>query len=553
MPENTDPTSGDQPTNEKKPSRPLSEISHLFLSSLRDSAGENRPRPQRTPPGAPRPPAPKNSAVPPVRRDQTIDLTPEEFAQVFGVPETQPSAGDENVRRKRVTAVIGAHLNGQLVDRVTQYATHLAASGACVGVILVDASELKLDVVHTTDVDVESQTVPEDVLDDRRMTEALLELNHDVDRWLLVMPDPRRVEARAMLRMVDDWVLLSTCDHDGVVSGYRTLKGLAEGPKAPLSIALLQAQSLASAEKVFTKLAGVCRQFLDWDVEHETPVIQGENSSPISSIHTVLWCRSTRDKAQLASAPQWRVVQSFLEVEPDESAQSAHFGTPTDIAGNEDNAWTATPEPTASVKSDYGRPSHLGAVGSSRGPVADKSDRSTFNETPAMRITPSTESHSSNGLQSKGGSSQVSMQSMPADEGHVVELPAGVSVLSAVLNQGGSLLAMPIGVPMCPGSVVALDRDRSLVLVTQAGAGLSGLGAVAAGMKWLEDSRHLIAMAMPQLSVDASISPRVHLLIDHADRSADGIKPLLGNSRITVQTYRKLRWGDRTGLLLEAA
>src|SRR5881394_91133 len=63
----------DQP---KKPTdnKSLSEISHLFLSSVRDRQTSGAPRPIRRPPGAGK-----------MRDDMTIDLTPEEFAHVFSV------------------------------------------------------------------------------------------------------------------------------------------------------------------------------------------------------------------------------------------------------------------------------------------------------------------------------------------------------------------------------------------------------------------------------------------------------------------------------------
>ena len=135
----------------------------------------------------------------------------------------------------------------------------------------------------------------------------------------------------------------------------------------------------------------------------------------------------------------------------------------------------------------------------------------------------------------------------------VIDLPDGVSVLSAILRSGSQLLATPIAPPMCPGATVAVGRDRGLVLVAQAGADLAGMDSIAAAVRWLDDSKQLIAMAMPQLAIDATLSTQVHLLIDHADRAAVGIRPLLGNSRITLRSYRRLRWAGRTGLLLEAA
>ena len=59
-----------------------------------------------------------------------------------------------------------------------------------------------------------------------RMNEVLEELSWDVQQWLLVLPNTRVPEARNLLREVRRWVLLSTCDHDGVIACYRTLKGL---------------------------------------------------------------------------------------------------------------------------------------------------------------------------------------------------------------------------------------------------------------------------------------------------------------------------------------
>ena len=84
--------------------------------------------------------------------------------------------------------------------------------------------------------------------DPRQMTEVLSELSWDVQRWLLVLPQPRVPEARVLLRGVKHWAILSTCDHDGVIACYRTLKGLIDlwpegktGDKPDLSLALLDA------------------------------------------------------------------------------------------------------------------------------------------------------------------------------------------------------------------------------------------------------------------------------------------------------------------------
>jgi hypothetical protein len=58
---------------------------------------------------------------------------------------------------------------------------------------------------------------------------------------------------------------------------------------------------------------------------------------------------------------------------------------------------------------------------------------------------------------------------------------------------------------------------------------------------------------LPQFSIDTAAATGLHLLIDHADLGAGEVDALLGGGDVTVTAYRKLRWGGRTGLLLEAA
>lgn len=504
--------------NQNKPNRPLSEISHLFLTSLREQAGENRARPVRIPPGQARPASPTDP----------VDLSPEEFAQVYGKPasplmDDSIDSGDvQDVQRKRVTAIVGAHLNGQLHEAVLAYAASLTANGLRIGLLTLDASEFKLQLVNCEESESGEEAEVNDMFDSRRMSDAILELNHDIDRWLLVLPDPRRAESRQMMRQVDDWTLLSTCDHDGIVSGYRTLKGLAEGEKLPLTIALVDAPSEMQAQKAFGKLASVCRQFLDWDVLHDPLVADVEHAQ----VHTILWCHAHRDKSQLAIAPQWRVVQEFLELTPDADANSAHYG---------DDSIPAVANEPLSVP-----------------PLAKPVAQSPRLAETTRTVEPTQESAVQNPI-SLHSMIQPAGQVISDELGEVIDLPEGASILAAVLKGGTQLLSTPITAPMCAGATVAVGRDRGLVLVAQAGEGLAGMESIAAAVAWLDASKQLIAMAMPQLSIDTSVPTKVQLLIDHSDRTAEGIRPLLGNSRITIRSYRKLRWGGRTGLLLDAA
>jgi hypothetical protein len=530
------------PKSDNKPSRSLSEISHLFLSTLRENTGgEGRARPVRIPPG--------ERAASPRGDDGTAD------------------SADEPTQRKRVTGIVTAQLDDQVTEATLAYAASLASRGERVGVMTVDATEFKLQIVECDSDVPASEPEVSDLSDARLMTETVRELNHDVDRWLFVVGDRRRPEARAIFSRVDDWTMLTTCDHDGIVAGYRTLKGLAEGAKSPLAIALMDAQGHEQSARAFDKLASVCRQFLDWDVSHERLETDVENARA----YTVLWCHGPRDAAP-ADAPQWGVVEGFLELPPDAAANAAHYGTSAETAlggaatqindvDDEFDAEALAMIDATDERSSVDIPSLARPIGRPA-PIKQSSDQGSEDETMSMPSPAMLNGELSAGPLKRPGptTNDVSdsfafnnVASSVDPSGEVIELPDGVSVLSAFLRGNNALLTTPIAPPMCPGATVAVGRDRGLVLVAQAGTNLAGMDAIAAAVRWLDDSKQLIAMAMPQLTIDAARPTIVQLLIDHADRSAEGLRPLLGNSRITIRSYRRLRWAGRNGLLLDAA
>jgi hypothetical protein len=101
--------------------------------------------------------------------------------------------------------------------------------------------------------------------------------------------------------------------------------------------------------------------------------------------------------------------------------------------------------------------------------------------------------------------------------------------------------------------VVAVSRDRRLVILAVARQGLSELRSIAQAYRWTIENRPLLSMALPQFSIDTHSMPALRLLVDRVDLSADLLQPMLESGNVTVQSYRKLKWGGRTGLLLEAA
>lgn len=586
------------------PKKTLSEISHLFLSSIRDKQTNGSPMPRRTPPQAPGalqgvPAQPKGLApqVPPPSNGlpkqepggpwsgMNIDLTPAELAHVG--PDTsggdcadesdEDESGSEGTRPPApVTAVIAAHLNGRQFDRVKDYARHLAGQvGGRIGLIELDASEFRLmcfepgmNADGTGAAHAGEDGHSAECFDPRQIAEAVEEMSWDVDRWLLLLPTPRAPEAKALLRRVDHWVLLTTCDHDGVVSGYRTLKGLVDASHQPrLTLALLDGTSEDEMLAVCRKLSGVCQQFLGMRLEAEGPV---RRSYRISE-HLALFCRPTRDKAQLAHPPHWAIVSEFLDRAreargeadacDDESDTEEEGAEMIDVTGDE----AAEPQGglefrSAQLVNDMTLPTT---------PVAIPAEPGVF-VSAAMPVSPVVAAPAAAPAPPPAPSPVVAQAPAPlppaaapapapvATFDEVIDLPddsgTADAVLSAVLRQNnGTYVECPVRAPMCGGVRVAVGRDRGVVLFAVAREGLGELRSIGQALRWLSDNRALLGMALPQFAIDTHQAPRLRLLVDHSDLAADALQPVLQSGNVTVQSYRKLRWGGRTGLLLDAA
>ncbi|HET6250562.1 MAG TPA: hypothetical protein VFE47_22940 [Tepidisphaeraceae bacterium] len=531
--------------------RSLSEISHLFLSSVRDKQTNGAPRPQRIPPGQARLRAePVDFPVQeePVTR-ASVDLSPEELATVFREPvsvatnsarperaQAPKALGTTAPRRMPpVTAVLGAHLNGRQFDRVKEYARHLASTHGRVGLIELDAAELRLmsfeagDAVLDPDLDEPESCETSDL---QEAAEALEEMNCDVAHWLLLVPNPRTPEARALLGSVGHWVLLSTCDHDGVVSSYRLLKGLAESYRPRLSLSLLNGVDKDETDRVYRKLSGVCQQFLNWNLEDE-PAVQ---KSTKTIEHLVLCCRPTRDKGQIAAAPQWGVISNFLQ----------------SVTAGEANAASAQSPDNQEELDPMHDTSHESFEASSAAAAAEM-------PAPFAPFPRAQTAHPFGGSapQPPAGPRLAGPSLVRDNTVDVIDLPMDAgpeSILTAILQQNhGELVECPVRAPMCDGARLAITRDRRIVLVAISRTGLSDLRAIGQAYRWISENRALIAMAIPQFSIDTRNAPRLRLLVDHSDVSADLLQPILHSEHVTIQAYRKIRWGGRMGLFLEAA
>jgi hypothetical protein len=469
-----------------EPKQTLSEISHLFLSEVRERQTSGTARPTRIPPQR--------------RNDVSVDLTPEEFANAAEAQDAAPIGQPAELpptpaATPRVSIVLGSHLGDHPAQWARQYARHVASTVGRVGLIEADGSELSICCFEHGAVEPAPPTTI-DAMDGRRIAQTLAELSFDVDHWLLFLPNPRTAEARQLLRAAGHWVLLTQADHESIVATYRALKGLSDQGRPRLSLAVLNARDDSTAAAVYRRLAAVSEQFLHCRLEAQPSV----RPAPNVTEHLLLQCRS----AEAARQPQWQIIADFVagsnHTEPKVATSTHQHQPPAAVA----------PEPTpAPVAAENSQPQRLAIAPDTIPQVIDLPD------------------HSADG-----------------------------SVLEAIVRQGaadGQWLACPIKPPMCPESIIAVGRDQRLLLLAEAGAGLRELRRVGAALRWMAENRQLIRMALPQLSIDESATPALRLVVDHADLAADSLQTLVQSQTVTVVAYRKVKWGRKIGLLLEAA
>ncbi|QOV90612.1 hypothetical protein [Humisphaera borealis] len=603
----------------------VNDISHLFLSNVRSLAGQGMPRPVRKPPGShslpATPGAPTSAPVaesahrsiptygtsqPAAMSDEggipSVDLTPEEYAQVFATGQRRDASAEAGASPARVantddaqllsatgladsdidavapvTALLASHLGARQLERARDYARHLAASGHRVGLIDLDVSEFRLYLIDPAiepGAEVESrQNVTTGMCEAHEIAEAIAELNVDVDHWLLLLPNLRTPEAKAILRDCESWTVLTTCDHDGVVSAYRTLKGVVDarvdetGKSTRLGLTTLDAAGDAEANRVLQKLAGVCRQFLGWEINPETPVRYAAGVAE----HPLMNCRVTRDKAHLAAAPHWAVVSEMLS-RPRRGQADTHVPDTRTVAHDSgeksqpavtaapamDSALTAEPVGTPQSAVPRSIEPSIRRVDVAESPVVMTSGVSESRPTPAPAPSMQKPAETTDFTMPRLSIAGDSAPARTSSSDDVIDLPGDADdingILSAVLRRAEfGVVECPIGVPSCPNGRLAVTRDRGLAIVAAASRGLSELRAIGKAFQWMLENRSLIAMAMPQFAIDTNKTPAIILLVDQADITGDLLRPMMQADHVMVRAYRTLKWAGRTGLLLEAA
>ena len=477
------------------PSRRLSEISHLFLSDVRKKQTGSDARPSRTPPQA------KPAGA--FRSDVSVDMTPEEFENMLRPPSlSSPLPAEPAVAYKPVRAVVAHHLGETMTDHVRDLAVALN-QGQRVGVIYADAANVRVCCVDSAATESVEEPAPEP-LTAAALREVVVELNNDVSEWLLVLPDPKAADARDLLAAATRWTLLTGTDHDTVVTAYRTLKSAAGDAKPDVTVCVFDATGEDEADKTYRKLAGVCEQFL------KLPTTRGVDVNAVEAAeHCLLDASAVDDRAVGA---HWAVLAELVGV-----------GQPARPAGTIASKPPVVTRAVAVVPPAPVPPTPAASAAPTFAPPADP--------VPIMTISD--------------------------DYQPILDLPdadaSPAAILKAVVRGGTEWVESPVKAPALPDATVAVGRDRRLVLLAVARQGLGELRSIGSAYRWLTENRQLIAMATPQCAVDPNAEPRLHLLVDPTDASADALQPLRIGGGVSIAAYRKLRWGGKTGLMLEAA
>ncbi len=483
--------------------RRISEISHLFLSDVRAKQTGNAPRPIRKPPGA-------------FRQEVSIDITPEEFAHVFDKDDTEISEQPGVfIANKPVRAVIAHHIGEQMGDQVRYLAGMLCHDGSRIGLIYADAAEVRICCIehnpHQGPIATDCNSTP---IEPMRIEQAIIELNQDVDEWMIVLPDTHCGESRSILKSISNWILLSGVEHDSVVDSYRTLKGLCDSHKPHVSIAIVGSSDEDELRKTYQKLSSVCSQFMQLETESFGAI---EPNHQLAE-HVVLEASATHNKAHMSSPSHWPIIKKLVATKSEPTTKPQPVATAPQVAS----------KPAAPVMG-------IAKERYVRAEVPEITEQAAAQPKVAMPANISSEE--------------------PVDQIFDLADTSGspAALVRAVIQGTNDLVETPIKASQNPDAVITVSRDHRLVMVAVARNGLADLRSIAQAYRWMSDNRTLIGMAIPQFSLDAHALPRLELLVNHADMTADVLQPLLSSGYVTVRAYRKLRWGEKTGLLLEAA
>ncbi|MGF1633196.1 MAG: hypothetical protein ACFCVE_05045 [Phycisphaerae bacterium] len=536
--------------------RKLSDISHLFLSNVRTlhTSGQT---PSRLPPGAPRP-----EAQPATHRstDDQADRHAESRADglanpsrpVQGQPETRlpatgsgalgwPTAGPAADRRP-VTLVVTQHLEGKSNLAVACVAAAACGTGRRIALLKLDRAGVSLSLFDNAETTADETPETPDAAEGRHVIAALTELDLEVDEWILCLDAYHTPEARRLVDTVGRALLVATCDHDGIVAAYRTLKGMPAEVRPYMTLGLLGASDAYEQHVVFNKLAGVCQKFLDWPVSPE-PVLLGD----AEALEHVILPRYAGPWDAARAAAEWAAVAAFLETPRQDEADTTGqlFDEPARPA---DPSPAPSPAPSPDAATLEEAELEVAAVAVPARPA-------TSSHPAHLRLTETDVPTTGQSVPLDADDADGTNNAEPEDE--IIALTGGVSTLAAEVVRRRGWQPTTVRCPVCDVASLAVDAVGRLHVVASLPKGLSKVAQALAALRWANQNLDLLAMALPQTKLRPTLPARLLLLVDHADAGSAALVPLASpdadTSAVSVQSYRRLRWSGQVGVLLEAA
>jgi hypothetical protein len=428
----------------------LSEISHLFLTDLRQRQVGPASRPVRKPPSG--------AAKPAV----SIDVTPEEFSRGLAADGLAAPAQAQDWRQPGLSLVVAHHLGTSALERVRQYARHMAAEAGRIGLIELGDDGLRLSSIDASPLsrmEAQAEAAQVEPVDGKRIRQAIEEMSWDIDRWLLYLPAGTGSAAGARtVQSVNRWTLLVGADDEGLVAGYRILKGLSPIDKTrqtslTLSLAVLDAEDEAQAKIVHQKLSGASRRFLGLAVENEGQV---QSAAEVSE-HVVLWCRASTNSP---TQDHWTAVAELAAKSC--AAERGEFSAAAAEAPVEIESEWPQPQEAAAAEQPEPEPIAMNPI-----PISAPIDAAE----PVMKIPV------------ESGAWPKAAEDKAVAEVIELSIPEGAdiaeAILAAVAKGQTQWIAAPLKPPMCPTATVAVDRAGRLTLLAVAASGLSELRALA--------------------------------------------------------------------------
>lgn len=535
----------------------IASIAELFLSGIRERAqsrgvtesGFERKRPVRIPPGGAKLPA--GGGIPSEGRDiasveEVVHISDDQITSVeagraagvgfdtageLGVvnEDVPPESGDESrwesVRESsRVETVVSElsqelertpvgylvvapHVEGRGGHRgrvVAAIAAAYAGSDGRAGVMRVDAGLAILSLVDAgLPADEGASSRVERI---EEIKDAAGELSMEVGAWVVCPGEVTCPASAEVVRLAGRWVVPVEADSergDGMVDAYRTIKTLAQGPRSPLTLAAVGREAMAAVEK----LRAVMRRFLSWDADD---VLCAERVTQAESV-LMTWSDES------GSTPWREMVVRMVAGETDLS-ETVDARTP--LAEPEDRKSA----PVASCLADEVEPMTI--------PVAVETKPRSM-EHPTLRAGLMAASQT-------GGDLEVVDYIGTGDLG----------VLDSVLASEPELSLCDIAPPgTLVARMVATEAGRLELLVALTG-GTSELAEVGRVLAWMKEHAHLLSRACGSAKIDPCLEPVARLYT--STRSAEHMTMLLG-ANAKVHTYRTLKWGEKRGLLVDAA